>query len=1239
MAQVVLGGIGAAVGGGVGRIIGSTLGGMIDRSLVAGLEAPRQKGPRLNALALQGAAEGSPMACVLGRARVTGQVIWAARFKEGRTTSSAGKGGPRTVEYDYSLSFAVALCEGPIDGIGRVWADGQPMDTSGVTMRLHRGAGEQTPDPLIEAVEGEAPAYRGTAYVVFEDLPLGPYGNRPPQLAFEVFRRPLGSELTLEDRLEGVCLIPGAGEFVLATEAVMRREGLTRTRPENLHAGDGRTDLAVSLDQLQVQLPNLKRVSLVVGWFGDDLRAGHCTIRPGVERRGKPTEPVQWSVAGLTRDDAHLISQSGGGPAYGGTPSDESVRQAIAELKARGLEVTLYPFVFMDVPPGNGLPDPYGGPEQAAYPWRGRLTGDEMTASADVSALFGEAAGWGLRRLALHYAALAAGCGADGLLIGSEMRGLTWTRDPSGQFPAPDAFRLLAAECRAIVGDDVSLSYAADWSEYSGWREDAEAVFHLDSLWEDPNIDYVGIDWYPPLADWRDGEGGVDAGLFDGPDSADSLAAQVAGGEGFDWFYASPADRAAQVRTPIDDSAHGEHWAFRSKDLSGWWSNTHHDRPGGVRSATPTAWVPGMKPIRLCEFGCPAVDRGANAPNLFQDAKSAEGSLPPFSTGARDDRMQRRALEAVLTHFAEPANNPVSPVYGGRMLEAADAWCWDARPWPAFPARAEVWADAGAWRTGHWLNGRLGGGTRNLLAEILMRAGLTEAEFVIGDCPGEVQGYLIDRPMRVRDALEPLLGALGMVAAERDGRIAVFGDESAAVVLSPDALALPQEGSGVRMDRTLKARPGVARVRFIDGYSDYQTGSAVVRTGGEGGGLDLDLPAVCSHSLARAAAARVLEAGREDRLTVLPGPLESLALESGDTVSVPGDDRVWRALRIEMDETPSALLEPVSLVRIGENDGSPSTGEGPTTTGAPFFRLLDLPPLMDGGVDTRPVAVVAAEPWRPMRVFGGADAASLTPRGDVPESATVGQLVGGLSAGVRHRWDEVNTLKVRVEGRAPESLSTSAVLAGGNTVAVETALGWEIVQYRAAQLIGSDTWRLSGLLRGQQGTEEAMTAGAAEGAVVVFLGAGLGRAASPPAERGLPLVWRAAPAGTPPGGQGVSEITFAPTGLHDRPWSPAHPRCTARSDGGFDLSWLPRSRLDGDRWDGEIRLEDSPRYRVTILKAGAAVRSFDVDAEAAIYPGPDAVSDFPDGFDDGEWAVAEWGEGYGWGAKARARLI
>lgn len=1238
MAQMILGGVGQAIGGPIGAVIGSTLGRMIDQRIVSSLEPARQRGPRLETLKVQGTAEGAPLACVFGRARVTGQVIWAARFLEARRTSSGGKGGPRTVEYDYSLSFAVALCEGEIDGVGRVWADGRPMDLSGVTMRLHRGGMAQTPDPLIEAVEGAAPAYRGTAYVVFEDLPLGPYGNRPPQLAFEVFRRARGDGPRLEDRLEGVCLIPGAGEFVLATEAVMRRDGLTRTTAENLHAADGQADLMVSLDQLQTQCPNLKRVSLVVGWFGDDLRAGHCTIRPGVERVDKATEPLTWSVAGLGRGDAHLISRApSGGPAYGGTPSDESVRQAVAALKARGLEVTLYPFLLMDVPAGNGLSDPYGGAEQAAYPWRGRVKGEDGAgAAAQVAAMFGTADGWGLRRLALHYAALASETGADGLLIGSEMRGLTTTRDAGGGFPAVAQFRALAAECRAVVGPDVAISYAADWSEYAGVRSGGEVLFHLDPLWADAAIDYVGIDWYPPLGDWRAGDGGIDGAIFAGPDDPLGLAAQVAGREGFDWFYASDADRAAQVRTPIVDTAHGEHWVFRVKDLKGWWSNTHHDRPGGVRNAVPTDWVAGMKPVRLTEFGCAAVDRGGNAPNLFQDPKSAENALPPFSTGARDDRMQRRALEAVLAHFAEADNNPVSAVYGGPMLAAADAWCWDARPWPAFPAREDVWADAGAWRTGHWLNGRLAGETRDLIAAVLRRGGLADGAFEVGGFSGEVQGYVIDRPMRTRDALEPLLAGLGLIAAERDGRVSVVGDEPPVAELTLTGMALPDEGASLKAERVLERRPGVARVRYIDGEAGYQTGSAVVRSAGEGGGVDLDLPAVCSGALARSAAERALEAGSADRLTILPGPVEVLALEPGDTVTVEGRGGGWRVMRLDMDETPSAVLEPVTSVVAGEDDGRPSAGEAPTSSGAPFFRMLELPPLTGSEADARPIAVVAADPWRPMRVFAGPDAGSLVARGDVAQPATVGVLVEALAKGVRHRWDEAGTMLVRVEGRAPESRSDAAVFAGGNAVAVEGADGWELVQFRTATVVGGGVWRLSGLLRGQQGTR---AADGPSGAVVVFLDQATARAETPRAERGLPLFWRAGPAGGPAGGAGVSEIGFTTEGVHDRPWSPAHLRAEARADGGFDLGWIPRSRIDGDRWDGEAVASGSMRFRVRVLDEDEAVRVFEVEGTSATYAVADLAGDFPGGLDgNSRIAVARWGDGYGWGTEAIVAL-
>ena len=68
----------------------------------------------------------------------------------------------------------------------------------------------------------------------------------------------------------------------------------------------------MSLDQLEATLPNAKSVSLVVSWFGTDLRAGNCQIKPGVEVATKTTSPLTWRVAGVTRSGAHVVSEKDG---------------------------------------------------------------------------------------------------------------------------------------------------------------------------------------------------------------------------------------------------------------------------------------------------------------------------------------------------------------------------------------------------------------------------------------------------------------------------------------------------------------------------------------------------------------------------------------------------------------------------------------------------------------------------------------------------------------------------------------------------------------------------------------------------------------------------------------------------------------------------------------------------------------------------------------------------------------
>lgn len=293
-----------------------------------------------------------------------------------------------------------------------------------------------------------------------------------------------------------------------------------------------------SLNRLDAALPECEAVSLVVSWFGTDLRAGSCQIKPGVESTTKTTTPMVWQVNGVTRTGAHVVSTVDGGPAYGGTPTDAAVVQAIQELKARGKRVTFYPFILMDIPAANTLPNPYSPngttPGQPVYPWRGRITcapaagfagtvDKTAAAGAQVAAFFGSAtpgqfavsgttvsftgsgSDWGLRRMILHYAHLcAAAGGVDAFLIGTEMRGLTQIRSGAATYPAVTAFVQLAADVSAILGPGTKFSYAADWSEYFGHQPadgSSDVFFHLDPLWASPNIDFVAIDNYLPLSD------------------------------------------------------------------------------------------------------------------------------------------------------------------------------------------------------------------------------------------------------------------------------------------------------------------------------------------------------------------------------------------------------------------------------------------------------------------------------------------------------------------------------------------------------------------------------------------------------------------------------------------------------------------------------------------------------------------------------------------------------------------
>ena len=967
MAQITLSRVGGAIGQRLlpgsfsilgRRISGATLGRLAGRAAEDYFFADEREGPRLTELHVMESREGVGIPNVYGRTRVAGQLIWAGDFKERRDTGRQGKGGPEVTSYSYTVSFAVAVCEGPNAQIERAWSNGEPLSLGAYTHRIYNGGEDQVPDPIIEAHEGFgfAPAYKGLCYIVFEDVPLEDFGNRIPQLSFEVTRSPgVAGSKQVADVVKAVNIIPATGEFVYATEPVSVRTFPGRQVALNVNADPNRTDFELSLDQLQQGLPNVTEASLTVAWFGDDLRAEHCAIRPGVETRDRETVPLSWRVGPTTRANAHLVSQTDDGHAYyGGTPSDDAVVQGIAEMTSRGIAVTLTPFLLMDVPLGSVQPMPDGSGTQPPFPWRGRISSEhsgtlaisntvtdflggaepsDFSLAGDQVAYAGDPNDWGYRRFILHHAylGLLAG-GVDGFLIGTEMRGATWLHDGQGGFPFVDGLCQLADEVKTILGPACQVSYAADWSEYGAYVPgdgSGNVYFPLDTLWGRPSIDYVGIDWYPPAGDWRDGESHLDWQTgYRSPGEAAYLVANQTGGDGFDWYYASQADRDAQIRTPIIDTAHGEDWVFRVKDLDSWWTAFHHERPAGLRDSAPTDWVPGSKPIRLSEIGFPAVDKSTNSPNLFFDPKSSESAVPPYSSGERDDVLQAAALSAVLAHWqAQP------------FISGAAVWAWDARPFPAFPARTDIWSDGENWRKGHWLNGRTGlSSLTAVLDDLGGRAGVT---FENGLIDGIVPGYATYGETRLNEAIQPLATAFGLSCSDARGGIGFTSEALLAGAVLADGQFVERPPDSIR--QTSDVPPSRLTLLYSSIEDGYEPATADVRAG-EGGGphASVKLPLALSAPQAELVARNLLtQAQIRDGLEVsVPTCLaaEVMVLR----LDVSGYEGVFRLRDVTIGESATLELErsaDTSLLTPATD--VPSIGNGTSAPSEPDLLLID----------------------------------------------------------------------------------------------------------------------------------------------------------------------------------------------------------------------------------------------------------------------------------------------------------
>lgn len=737
------------------------------------------------------------------------------------------------------------------------------------------------------------------------------------------------------------------------------------------------------------------------------------------------------------------------------------------------------------------------------------------------------------------------------------------------------------------------------WADDFGYHPNdgsGDVYFHLDALWAHPDIDAVAIDWYAPLSDWRDGGTHLDAVGADSVHDPDYLAANVEGGEGYDWFYSSQADRDAQVRSEIRDGAHGKPWVFRYKDIRNWWSNPHYARRGGAELGQASLWVPESKPVWFTEIGCPAVDKGANQPNVFIDPKSSESFMPYYSNGSRDDLIQRRYIEAHLNYWSTSSDdNPVSSVYGDFMIDPdhIHVWTWDARPFPDFPVREDVWSDGENWRLGHWLNGRMGlAPLGSVVDDIATRTGL---ELVSENLDGLISGFVIDRPMAARDAIAPLSIAFGFSIVDRStGAVAIQAFKQPAQPINPSKLLLAEAGI-LRENRSdTHERPKDVRLGFQLDSADYRVSMVYARR--EINDLEavheIQLPLLADEVTARDWAETILQQTHSrSSLWSFGLPPSCLAIEAGDALSIEERDLVVQSRSGgETSEIEAVAHRP----GFGLHRGSLPEDVSPPVTppSSPELVLMDLALLpSEAGDRNGPLAAVFADPWPgDSAIWVGESDSAMTERLLISKPAIIGEILSTSGTVPEGRWIMTASLVVKLTQGMLASQSRLDVLKGRNRLAVEGLSGWHSIQFRFSELIGPETYRLSGLLADHTGSRAEL----APGSRCVLIDSAVSPLALHAEERGAPLFATVLPAGRPPSLAGSDSQAFLYSGADLAPLPVVHLK-GCRTAGGFLFSWQRRVRFGGDDWVSPSLpvYEDSERYRVDFLTSGDVFHSLE----------------------------------------------
>lgn len=491
---------------------------------------------------------------------------------------------------------------------------------------------------------------------------------------------------------------------------------------------------------------------------------------------------------------------------------------------------------------------------------------------------------------------------------------------------------------------------------------------------------------------------------------------------------------------------------------------------------------------------------------------------------------------------------------------------------------------------------------------------------------GLVRGYGVSDVGDARASLQPLMVRYGFDAIERDGVLTFrMRDGLRETVLDPAEFAVSTEldGTTVQVREADASLSGRVRLRFIqaDASFDVISEEAVLPDEETHAVAATEFTMVLTRAEGRQVAERWLNEARIARESVqFALPPSRMPVRAGDVISLPADQGEGASL-YRIDRVDQAAYQQIEAVRIDPEvyAGSPLSDElvglRPFVAPMPVYPLfMDLPLITGDEVPHAPYIAATANPWPgSVALYSSLTDQNYALNTIVPIRATVGSTRSEMRRARSGLIDRGEALEVQLISGQLETVSEEALLSGANLAAIGdgSSGNWELFQFTKAELIAPRTYLLSERLRGQAGSDGLMPDVWPEGSQFVLMN-------SVPLQidlarnlRGVEQSYRIGPAKRPVDDPSYRQLARAFDGNGLRPYAPAHLRAAPQPDGSVTLSWVRRTRIDGDPWEPlDVPLgEESEAYVLRIVKDGEILREETLPAPTFSYSSPEQAAD------------------------------